>query len=385
MKNFTFLFFIAFACVFSFKMNAEDVVELPELQQKCDSAFEVGDYAVVLMLCPEIREQQDLPYLLSYEAISNAELGNISEALDKIVELVDVTNLNADAYEAVTRVADKDLNLTTKRLRTEQQEDNLNPVWPETLGLIYAYYSLYNQAIDCYLQALSLNPDNDADAETLAMLHNQLRQYREALYYADLALQINPYDNGHVETRAIVLRNAGRVDDAVKYLDNMIALDADYAPYYLWRGMVLNSDGDYGRAADDFNKALLIDSVGNEAKLRLAISEFDMGNRERAMSLFRQVRKSSSDAWSGNAIAAAYLGEKDVVDAYKEHVLALRNKANNYFTLAVLADIEGDAATAMDYIQRAISMNVLNPDLVGYDPNLRNIKKLAAYNKIVGK
>lgn len=355
----------------------------PTLQQNCDSAFENGDYATVLVLCPEIRESQDLPYLLSYEAVANAELGRMPEALEKLVRLVDVTNAGADAYMALTRVADKDLGATVNRLSREEKIDNQNPVWPESLGVIYAYYNLYNDAIDCYLRALSLNPSNDADADALAMLYNQLRRYREALSYAELALQLNPDDYSHAETRALVMRNSGDIDGAEQYLSSMIGLDADYAPLYIWRGTLRSNRGDYALAADDFNNALLRDSLGNEAKLRLAISEFDMGNLSRAEHLFRTVADNSSHLWSGNALACAYLGEKERVEAYREYALEQRRKANYYFTLAALSDIEGDSDAAFNYLRSALAENVLNPDIIDYDSNLRNVKQLAAYKELL--
>lgn len=349
------------------------------LQQSCDSAFECGDYVRVLRLCPQIRAEQDLPYLLGYEAIANAETGNMPSALESMVKLVDITGLGADSYNALTWLAGADLGATSDRLRRQEADDASNPVWPESLGVIYTYYNLYNEAVDCYLRALSIDPSNDGDAGALAMLYNQLRMYREALHYADLALQLAPEDYDHVETKALVMRNAGYPEQASAYLTSIINIDDSYASLYVWRGMLRNSAGDYRNAADDFNMALLKDSLGSEAKLRLAIAEYNMGNKGSAQRLFEAVKAESVTDWSGNAIAAAYLGDTKAVEAYRERALAMRNKANNYFALAALADIEGKPEVALDYLREALDCNVLNPDIIQYDPNLRNVKKLDAF------
>lgn len=358
---------------------------LPEMQEKCDSAYEAGDYDMVLELCPQIRAEHDLPYLWSYEALSNAELGHMNEAVENVVVLIDMTGLNADAYDALTGVGDKDLALLSRRLRNQEQSDSENPIWPESLGVIYSYYNLYNEAVDCYLRALSLNPSNDGDAEALAMLYNQMRQYKEALKYAELSLSINPYDYGHMETRALILRNSGDAEGAEAYLSQLIDIEPDYAPFYTWRGMLRNADGRYVDAANDFSTSLTIDSVGSEAKLRLAIAKYNLGEKVMADSLFRQVIDKSSPLWGGNAIAAAYIGDKKAVDAYKEMILHNRRLVNNYLTLAALADISNDKEGAMMYLRKALSENVLNPDIIQYDPNLRNVKHLQAYRDLCGE
>lgn len=163
------------------------------LQALADNAMQTGDYESLLQICPQVRELDDwMPYTYNYEAQANAALGNIDSAVNNVVELVYLVGIDNDSYEAMTAVADKNLNAMANRFRAEKTADETNALWDECLGTIFLYARLYDQAADAFLNALKLNPNSDENMETLALLYNQMRMYDEALHYATKAIAMNP-------------------------------------------------------------------------------------------------------------------------------------------------------------------------------------------------
>lgn len=65
------------------------------------------------------------------------------------------------------------------------------------------------------------------------------------------------------------------------------------ALYYL--GMLSNQTGQYKNAAERFNQLIAIDSSDKRAYLQLGISNYNLGNKEKADSLFNIIRNSNDE------------------------------------------------------------------------------------------
>lgn len=307
-------------------------------------------------------------------------LGQLDTAANRVVQLVYLVGIDNDAYEAMTTVADRDLNLMADRFRQEKGVDPSNPVWDECLGTIFTYARLYNKAVDAYLSALRLDPRSDADAASLAMLYNQMRQYDNALHFAAQAINLNPYYLPYVSDRAVILRNAGKSPDAIAMLSERIDADsASYAPFLIDRGMLLASSGNYPAAVSDYDAALRLEPASAVALLRKGIALKMMNETARADSVFRQVVSLGYRNWSGTALAQAYLGNRQAVDEYIDATLRRQRRADNYFSLAAMSDVLGRTDDALRYIDLALRDNALNPDVIAFDQSLRNVRSLPAF------
>ena len=65
------------------------------------------------------------------------------------------------------------------------------------------------------------------------------------------------------------------------------------ALYYL--GMLSNQTGQYKNAAERFNQLIAIDSSDKRAYLQLGISNYNLGDKEKADSLFNIIRNSNDE------------------------------------------------------------------------------------------
>lgn len=311
---------------------------------------------------------------------ANLRAGRTAQAAGNAVEVVYlVGNINDDVYRAMTSVADKSLPVMTQRLASEKAEDVENPVWDECMGMVYSYMHLYDKAVDCFLEALRLDPANHADASTLSLLYNQLRQYSNALFYARMAIELSPGYYPYVENMAVIMRNAGSTPQAIALLDREIVKSPLNMQAIITRGMLRNSSGDLSGAAADFDAVLAMDSVQPMALLRRGITAYDQGDRTFADSCFRRVVALDIPGWGGTALANAYLGNRAAVNGYIDRVQARQKRVRNYFNLAAVCDVMGDTVRAWDYLNLALRENGLNPDVIPHDPNLRHLRAMPGY------
>lgn len=356
------------------------------LEGLADNALVTGDYEALLDICPKIRALDDeMPFAYNYEAQAAAALGRLDTATARVVDVVKLSGIGNDSFEAMTSVADRDLGAMASAFNSQKAVDGNNPVWDECLGTIYAYSRLYDQAVDAFISALRLDPDNDADAQSLALLYNQLRRYDDALYWCDQALARNPGYEPYVLHRAVILRNQNKQDEAISWLTGAIAADSTSAPLYVNRGMLQASAGRDSRALADYDRALRLNPHSPLAMLRKGISEFNLGHKKTARQCFRKVVDMNYPDWGGTALANAYLGNRNAVEAFIKKAEVGRERADNYFNLAALVDVLGYPDRALDYLRRAISENALNPDIIPFDPSLRNVRATEAYRTLLSE
>lgn len=311
---------------------------------------------------------------------TNLREGRTVQAADNAVEVVYLVGyINDDVYQAMTSVADRSLPVMTQRLADEKSEDVENPVWDECMGMVYSYMRLYDEAVDCFLEALRLDPFNHADASSLSLLYNQLRQYSNALFYARMAIGLHAGYYPYVENMAIIMRNAGSTPQAIALLDNELVKYPDNMQALITRGMLRNSSGDLTGAAADFDAVLAMDSVQPMALLRRGITAYDQNDKTLADDCFRRVVALNLSGWGGTALANAYLGNRAAVNEYITDVQARQKRVRNYFNLAAVCDVMGDTALARRYLNLALKENGLNPDVIPHDPNLRNLRTMPGY------
>ncbi len=357
---------------------------LPCLQAMADNAMAAKDYETVLVLCPMIRSLDDWkPYTYNYQAQANAAKGNIDSAVEDVVTLVDLVGIDNDSYEAMTAVADKDLNKMADGFRQCRSNDVNNPVWSQCLGTIFTYARLYDKACDAYLDALRLDPQSDEDMESLALLYNQMRQYEYALRYSLMAMETNPDNPSYVCNHAIILRNAGRDNEGIAQLTKAMRDTTSYAPLYTYRGLLQASNGKYEAALGDYNAALKIEPQDAPTLLRKGIALTKLGRRKEARKVFEEVVKLDYTHWSGTALAQAYLGNRKAVDEYIKYATAQKQRVDNYFSLAAMSDVLNRPQEALHFLSLALKENALNPDIIQYDQSLVSVKKLPAYKTLM--
>lgn len=105
------------------------------------------------------------------------------------------------------------------------------------LGVIYHSQGKFNNAIECFREALTINPNYLEAALHLAILHNDLGEYREAksLYQKvrkGKASEINPILKGKIANQHAALADTyagiGRLQEAIEEYKKALALCPTY-------------------------------------------------------------------------------------------------------------------------------------------------------------
>ncbi|BBM86125.1 serine/threonine-protein kinase [Candidatus Uabimicrobium amorphum] len=180
----------------------------------------------------------------------------------------------------------------------------------ESLALLQEVVSLYPKAIDTYYAK--------------AQLHYRLRQYKQAIISIKNFIQLKPQDDRNAYgLQGLCYFSLARYTQALSYYNKAIEANPDRAENYNNRGYLYATLGQYEKALVDCHKAIYIDSAQQQFHNSLAFIYNNLGFYERAT----QEVEISLKINPNNAIA--YLHK-----AVSNYQLGKRNKALEYFQRA---------------------------------------------------
>ncbi len=116
----------------------------------------------------------------------------------------------------------------------------------------------YNEAIDCYVQALEKKPDFAEAWYNLGIIHNMLGQQEEAVNCFTQAIEAKPDWPEAWFCLGVLLSELGQVEDAGTALGKTLELKPDFDDAWQFTGVWLQSLGGFEEANDCFDKALEI-------------------------------------------------------------------------------------------------------------------------------
>lgn len=140
------------------------------------------------------------------------------------------------------------------------------------LGLAGAYQGLKNEekALECYVKALELSPNNSDIAYSIGALYANKENYSEAKKYFAKSLELNP-DNktakdGLEDMNDVLSQNsvidAVKLFDEKKYFDALVILNKAIennpknADAYYYKGSIYDAQGKYQSAIEHYKKSL---------------------------------------------------------------------------------------------------------------------------------
>lgn len=163
--------------------------------------------------------------------------------------------------------------------REQKYQDAINlynkilPATPESLVGIGACYQALNNnksAIDYYLKALALDPNNSDTTYYAALAYSNSENFAQAKNYAKKAIALNPSNMTAKELLAYVLEQENTVqmdkaitlfeqkqyDSALTILNSVIAQSPKDSNAYYYRAMVYDAQKKYSPAILDYQKAI---------------------------------------------------------------------------------------------------------------------------------
>jgi Flp pilus assembly protein TadD len=126
------------------------------------------------------------------------------------------------------------------------------------LGVALQELGQFDEAIEHYEKALSINPDNTELLISLGFIYQDLGELDEAIEHYEKALSINPDNVRALNNLGVILRDLNQVDDAIKYYKKALAIKPDYAAVYYNLGFIYQDLGQVNLAIKQYEHAVAI-------------------------------------------------------------------------------------------------------------------------------
>lgn len=201
-----------------------------------------------------------------------------------------------------------------------------------------------------------------------AQLLARLRRTDDALEAYDELIAMDPNHSEYYLERAGILRSVGRLDCALADLDEAIRLSPPYPEARYNRGELWLERGEPALAGADFSYVLELDPTFVDAYLNRASALCDMGLFDDAQQDVQAGLRLAADSPHLHGLAGMILHHQGRLEeaecSYEAAVRADPQLAEIWANRAALAFDQGDAGTAVAYLNRAIDLAGPLPDLL---------------------
>lgn len=124
-------------------------------------------------------------------------------------------------------------------------------------GLVLARQRVYEEALECFERALTLQPNHQQALKNRALTYVHLGHTREALVDLDRLIDLDPKNLWAYANRAIIFRDLGHYGNAISDFGHLIKHDRPKRwQWLISRGSTLKLMGHYDEALQDFNLSL---------------------------------------------------------------------------------------------------------------------------------
>lgn len=188
----------------------------------------------------------------------------------------------------------------------------------------------------------------------LGMAYMEKLDYAKAVECFDTALECGSKEDWDTDIR-YYLANAtylnGNLDGALALYSDIIAVDPDNGLAYNGRATIYRERGEYDKAINDYNNAILHSKGGFEIYIGMASYYFDIGQKEKAeealfLASLLDVKTDRDKYYLG--VIHYYEGHYESARAEMEYALANGIKDANFY-LAEICVAEGKYSEALDY------------------------------------
>lgn len=232
------------------------------------------------------------------------------------------------------------------------------------VGEYYMDRDNYNQAIDFFREALTMNADNTIAqtglSEALALKGNELLvkdSFPVARSFFEEALKYNPKNAPAYYGLAEVLTEMDKADEAVANYEQAITNDPDLSEIYTPLGALYYQKGEIAKADEYLTKAVAASPNDAQAQYYFGLVRYSQGKDQEALTAFR--KSASLDAT--NAEVFFYTGEAlmrggNAKDAVPEYTKATGLKPNYFEAWLGLGNAEyqlGNFQNAVDAFTKA--------------------------------
>ncbi len=265
---------------------------------------------------------------------------NTDEAIDcyeKLLEFdIDTAQIYYELGHLYMSKNDKLNSIGAFKLALER--DSENPFYNNSLGYAYAKAELYDDAIEHYQKAISINPDPEWTSIVCQALG------------------------------AIYAGNKGNVEAAVSTYQAGIILDPNNYDLYIALGDIYMANYDLDRAIHTYCDAVTLNPNEERGYSKLGVALWEKDYLEEALVAYHKaVELNPDNAFSQNNLGILYLdGLEDAMEALEYFETAIELNPNYtlaYFNAGRASQKMGFINDAANYYQMAIDLNKITDEL----------------------
>jgi len=190
----------------------------------------------------------------------------------------------------------------------------------------------YQQALDHYDKAISLDETFEQAYYGKGLTFNKLRKYPNAISAFQSAVDRNPAYIAAYRQLGATYRQISQIDKAIEVYTEAIQNDPRAAKIFYSLGAIyLDKKKDYKKASENFRKATQLDPVYDRAFSSLGVSLIELGKLDQAiMALENALAVTKKKRWEGPhyRLAVAYNKKSAHSKAKAAAIEALNNKKN---------------------------------------------------------
>jgi len=273
----------------------------------------------------------------------------------KVIDTAETTGDMADIFKLQDNIAFSLMDSLKVVLgEKEKQEVTVNPTEDLTA---YQWYSkgndafnlkLYNEAIECYQEAINLDPKHADAYDNMGFAYYRKGNYDSAIEMCEKAISINPEYANAYDNMGVIYAHKGDFDKAIEMYEKAISINPEFAEAYDNMGSAYAKKGNY-------DKAIYV-NIGKDK----SIAYTKKGNYDKAIELFEKaisINPEYADAYFNMGLAYDYKGNYDkAIEMYEKAVSINTKYAAAYNNMGSAYDDKGNHDKAIEMYEKAISI-----------------------------
>jgi len=228
-------------------------------------------------------------------------------------------------------------------------------------GISLANLGLHKEAIDCWQQALRLDPNFAKAHNNLGFAYTKQGRLDEAIGEFKEALKLNPNDAVAHNNLGVAYKDQGRLDEAIGESQEALRLNPNYAEAHNNLGIAYAKQWRHDEAIREFREALRLNPNLVEVHNNLGNAYNDQGRHDEAIGEYQEVlRLNPNDAEAHCNLGNAYgdLGRHDeAIGEYQEALRLDLNLAEAHYNLGLAYYERGRHDEAIGEYKEALRLN----------------------------
>ncbi|HOJ78650.1 MAG TPA: tetratricopeptide repeat protein [Bacillota bacterium] len=201
----------------------------------------------------------------------------------------------------------------------EYEEDVEASNW-NIMGWAYKGLKRYNEAMECYDKALSVDSNDDWAWSNKSSICFERKQYELGIEYADNQIKTHPENSLAWNNKAVCLEKLKRYQEALACIEKALELDENEL-FLSNKGNILRELGEYDQAMECYNKALELDAQFDNALNGKGCLKYCLDFYDEALWYFEQaliIEPENDEYWANKSDALFKL------ERYKEAAESFR-------------------------------------------------------------